>query len=187
MARIMAGGDQLTTPWAVAARCGRVLVVECRRQPGVTTFLGHVGRAEMRGALDRILPQSAASRRRPVARQALRSHACRRGGRAGKNSAPPWEKGAVLARVPPRPGGRPRGPEGGGANSTRRAGRPCRCRWRRPALVAGERRGPLPGFEDAGGLTAAWRLRSGDVPVKRRKALHVPQAAGRPKAAHPWA
>ncbi len=83
-----------------------------------------------------------------------------------------------------RPASRP----GRGAARTRRAGRwPCRCRWRRPALAAGERRGPLPGFEDAGGLTAAWRLRSGDVPAKRRKALHVPRAAGRPKAAHPWA
>ncbi len=37
------------------------------------------------------------------------------------------------------------------------------------------------------GLIAAWRLRSGDVPAKRRKAPHVPRAAGRPKAAHPWA
>ena len=58
-----------------------VIGVKCQRQPGVTTFLGQVGRAQLCGALEdvhafsfgpghanrlaRILPQSAASRRRP--------------------------------------------------------------------------------------------------------------------------
>jgi hypothetical protein len=79
-----ARGRPRNRPWHRASGWRRrpaVIGVKCQRQPGVTTFLGQVGRAQLCGALEdvhafsfgpghanrlaRILPQSAASRRRP--------------------------------------------------------------------------------------------------------------------------